>query len=204
MSCCIRLFAFGLLLVVRFGFNSGRMTSPCFRAGLIWPQQDIWTRARVQSALRETGEEIGIDLQEQDLHSIGGIPFPFRRPDGKLDNEFANVYLYAPERVPSFQVSDEVAGLGSMRLSDYDKLIRTGQSVTMNLYECRLDGQRPVRVGIRTCGPDDFCCLNMDEWKGVQKGLSDCGKGVDKSHSVADLPDFGSSQADMSGEFSRV
>ena len=160
----------------------------------------------VESALRETREEIGLELGEGDLCQAGRIPFPFRRPDGKLDNEVANVYLYMPEKVPGFQISDEVAGLGSMRVRDYEKLLRTGEPVTMNLYECRPDGGRPVRTGTRTCGPDDFCCLNEQEWKLVQKEMSGrepSMESVRKGRDVSDLPGFGPSQDTRSDELCR-
>lgn len=160
----------------------------------------------MNAALRETSEEIGLNLTSDDLHSIGLMPFGFDRPDGKLDNEFANIYLHMPDKVPKLQISDEVAGLGSMSVRDYDKLIRTGQPVTMNLYSPEsFDGPVPKRIGVKTCGPDDFCCLNKQEWAGVQRAVAEYGPKTQiftkGGHDVSDLPSFDSGQDGRSDEF---
>ena len=124
------------------------------------------------AALRETREEIGLDLTSRDIEKAGSIPFPFMRPDGKLDNEFANIYLYQPAETPKFKASDEVAGFVCITTQDYDRLIRTGKPITGQTYQFDPNGQQPpVRTGTKNYGPDDFCCLNKQEWARVKRLL---------------------------------
>lgn len=135
----------------------------------------------MQAVRRETKEEIGLSLNESDLTAAGAIPFPFRRPDGKLDNEFANIYLYTPDKTPCFRTSDEVVCMASVSLEDYDKLLRTGQPVRADLYQCDSEGAKPpVKTGEKSCGPDDFCCLNRQEWDMIKDGLGGIGKHTEK------------------------
>lgn len=122
---------------------------------------------------RETSEEIGLNLSDTDVKYLKGIPFPFTRPDGKLDNEFANIFLYRPKERPCFRISSEVAGIAAISVQDYDKLIRTGEPVKAVIYKCDPEGkQPPLQTRRITCGVDDFCCLNKDEWSLIQNAIS--------------------------------
>lgn len=133
------------------------------------------------AVLRETAEEIGLGLSTDDLKSLKGIPFPFTRPDGKLDNEFANVFLYTPSETPCFKTSDEVAGLASVSVRDYNKLLRTGEPIDAVTYRCDPDGKRPpLRTGVKTCGVNDFCCLNPQEWELIQAAIEPPAKVKDR------------------------
>lgn len=124
------------------------------------------------AALRETAEEIGLNLKSSDLTNIGAIPFPFMRPDGKLDNEFANIYLYIPDKIPAFKTSDEVAGLAAISLRDYEWILKTNIPITAEVYKCDPSGQnQPIQTGTKMFGHDDFCCLNKQEWALVKTAV---------------------------------
>lgn len=120
---------------------------------------------------REMLEETGIDLSKSYIKFAGAIPFGFYRPDGKLDNEFANIYVFTPKEIPDFQTSDEVMGLAAVTLQDYDRLLRTGGPIPVTTYWPDPEHVAPVRTGERTCGPDSFCCLNQREWELVLKAI---------------------------------
>lgn len=127
------------------------------------------------AVLRETAEEIGLSLSLDDITKLKGIPFPFMRPDGKLDNEFANIFLYKPEDTPHFHVGTEVAGLVAISVQDYDKLLRTREPVTGIVYSGAAYGRRPLIQSLSChvmCGPNDFCCLNTEEWELVKNALA--------------------------------
>ena len=136
--------------------------------------------APLDAALRETREEIGLDLDPSDVMAAGAIPFPFTRPDGRLDNEFASVYLYAPDAVPAFRPGGEVAGIASIHLAEYGELIRSGRPAAAELYRCDPEGKRPPTViGGMEVGPDDLCCPNAKEWKLVGQALTERQKAKD-------------------------
>lgn len=104
---------------------------------------------------------------------LKSIPFSFTRPDGKLDNKFANIFLYKPKDRPHFRISDEVAGMAVISVQDYDKLIKTGEPIKATIYKCDPNGkQPPLQIGHITCGVDDFCCLNKDGWSLIQNAVS--------------------------------
>lgn len=139
----------------------------------------------MSAVLRETSEEIGLNLSEKDVKSVQGMSFPFTRPDGKLDNEFANVFLYKPNDRPCFRISNEVAGIVSISLQDYDKLVKTGESVKGTVYECDSEGKQPPRqIGRMEFGPDDFCCLNPDEWSFVANTVGFTSKELSDEKSI--------------------
>lgn len=118
------------------------------------------------AVLRETLEEIGLDLSLNDIEKLGGIPFPFMRPDGKLDNEFANIFIYKSKTVPCFRISEEVSGIVAVSVQNYNKLIRTEEPIEGIMYKCDPNGKTPpVPTGYIICSPNSFCCLNKDEWK---------------------------------------
>ena len=115
----------------------------------------------LQAVIRETKEEIGIDLDPSDLTSAGAMPFRFYRPDGKLDNEFANIYLYRPKTTPDFKPGSEVRYLKAISIQDYERLIQTE--------------------------PEKFCCPNQQEWD-IIKRLT--GIYLNKSRTTDNMPDI--------------
>lgn len=94
------------------------------------------------------------------------MPFRFYRPDGKLDNEFANIYLYRPKTTPDFKPGSEVQSLTSIPVQDYERLIQTE--------------------------PEKFCCPNQREWD-IIKRLT--GIYLNKSRTTDDMPDIISQEA---------
>lgn len=102
------------------------------------------------AVLRETQEEIGLNLSITDLKKLEIIPFPFVRPDGKLDNEVANIFLYRPKDKPNFQTSEEVDSMVAKSIQEYDNTINNKYSE------------------IQLC---NFCCLNEKEWLLIKEAL---------------------------------
>lgn len=93
------------------------------------------------------------------------------KEDGKLDNEFANIYLYQPKTTPDFKPGSEVRYLKAISIQDYDRLIQTE--------------------------PEKFCYPNQKEWD-IIKRLT--GIYLNKSRTTDDMPDIISQEAGQKTE----
>ena len=151
-----------------------------------------------KAVLRELQEETGLQLKPDDLIKAGAIPYPFRRPDGKLDNEFANIYLYMPEKTPCFQTSDEVAGLAAMDTATYDMFMLDGEPVDITMYQPNSDKTKPpVKTGTKTVNWDDFCCMNPTEWNLIKQASMkayQASQNKTKTRTTSDMPDINESK----------
>lgn len=93
------------------------------------------------------------------------------KEDGKLDNEFANIYLYRPKTTPDFKPGSEVQSITAIPVQDYERLIQTE--------------------------PEKFCCPNQKEWN-IIKQLADIylnGIYLNKSRTTDNMPDIISQEA---------
>lgn len=66
-------------------------------AGHIYPGNDPLT-----TALRETSEEIGLQLQAKDIESCGVHRAHLQAPNGAVENEFQYLYLHHLQGKPNF------------------------------------------------------------------------------------------------------
>lgn len=126
------------------------------------------------AALRETEEETGLALKPEDLVHAGDMPFPFARPDGNLDNEFASIYLYMPEALPEFRTGGETMAMASIDAKSYGLYAAGRTDLMLGEFYAPLDQDGPLEhIGSKWCRGSDFCCMNPDEWALVQAAMDE-------------------------------
>jgi isopentenyldiphosphate isomerase len=79
----------------------------------------------IQAAIRETEEEIGLTISEQDLHKIGVFECFQSYDNGVMDNEFHNTFI-SQLKVPLSQLTpqeEEVEALKLVSFEDFETLI---------------------------------------------------------------------------------
>lgn len=126
----------------------------------------------LMAMLREMKEETGLELDNSDLIHAGDIPFPFMRPDGHVDNEYASIYIYRTGKIPCLQVSDEVIGFASVSIQDYTAIVRTHDDIHCRLRTYASGMSSPVETGISFCSKHGFCCPKENELDLVLNALS--------------------------------
>lgn len=124
-----------------------------------------------EAVLRETLEEIGLFIDLDSLEKIGEVSLKFLRPDGKIDNEHANVFIYKIKDTPCFCIGDEVQEMGTITVADYDRLLRDGDYIPVVSYRCGHAGETSTCISTTASGSRDFCCLNEEEWELVKNVL---------------------------------
>lgn len=79
-----------------------------------------------QDGVREVAEETGIEVTNDELHSLGVVPYSIEGTD-MIDNEFAHVFLHHTEHgLNDFRVQpEEVAGMSQVTLQDFVDLWRS-------------------------------------------------------------------------------
>lgn len=110
------------------------------------------------AALREIFEETGVRAYVDELVPAGAIDFRFERPDGVLDDEFANLFVWVPKGRPELKRTPEVSGWVRISPSHYG-LIAQGSE---DPVPCMSEG---ARSSVRR---DMFCRPDAHEWDCVR------------------------------------
>lgn len=108
-----------------------------------------------EAALREIFEETGVKAYPDELMPAGAISFPFTRPDGSLDDEFANLFVWVPKGKPDLKPTKEVARWIRIAPNDYGAMA----GGTSKSAQIRIDGRMAVVLA------DEFCHASPDEWE---------------------------------------
>ena len=116
------------------------------------------------AAMREILEETGVEPDIADLYCAGALPFAFRRPDGKLDDEFAFLFVWAPKGRLDLEPTGEVAAWRRIGAREYGALAMSGDSEDVRV---------PVdKGGVRgMASRRSFCCPDAMEWRQVARAL---------------------------------
>lgn len=115
------------------------------------------------AALREAREEIGLVLQETDLHPGGSYRQQYSRGEGNgFDDELAFAFLTRMDGMPPFCPGSEVADMAFAALSDFAE----AHENTRDLPARRMDGSA------LTIPHSSLCCLHQSEWEGVRETLA--------------------------------
>ncbi|WP_085504981.1 hypothetical protein [Thalassobacillus devorans] len=100
----------------------------------------------MEAGLREIDEELGIELAASDLQYQGC--FQEEIHTGTMtDREFCHVYFYPLERLPDFQVTEEVSDIMRLSLESFEEILQ-GESKKGRYLLSDLE---------KTISLDDFC-----------------------------------------------
>lgn len=108
----------------------------------------------LQAVLRETQEELGLVLTEQDLHAMQRQSVQqYERGDGGFDDELVHSFVYQAQKTPQFAIGEEVSCVKWLPLSAYAQAIAGAAHVMWNEQET---------------ATSQFCCLHSKEWAAVK------------------------------------
>lgn len=122
----------------------------------------------LDAVLRESREELGIELSPDQIVYAGDVRQQFARPGGGLDNEIASVFLYRTDVWPSFCPGPELHQLAEINIADFERLLLTGAPAFVNLFGT---DRKPRFVGTKLCERDDFCILDPNELNLIRSNI---------------------------------
>lgn len=104
----------------------------------------ILAHETTEDGIREVKEELGIDVNMNQLKSIGVIKYHVEH-DGFIDKELAHVYLYKNNlNLEDYKVQiEEVSGVGKVEFSDFSELwLGEKEEIFMQGFEMDIAGKR--------------------------------------------------------------
>ncbi|MHC0036925.1 NUDIX hydrolase [Pseudoneobacillus sp. C159] len=121
----------------------------------------------VLDGVREIKEEIGIDVQFEELVSLGIISYEIEK-DNFIDKEFANVFLFkSNNHLGDFTLQEEeVSGIVKMVFDEFAELwLGERKTITIQGFKINQNGQKEVIARIAT--RDEFVQHEISYYKTV-------------------------------------
>lgn len=110
------------------------------------------------AALREIFEETGVRAYMDELVPAGTADFRFMRPDGAMEDEFANLFVWIPKGRPELKPTAEVSGWAEIGPAHYGLMVQGSEGPV----PCVMDGRASsVRKNM-------FCRPDAHEWECVR------------------------------------